>query len=359
MKFKFKKFFSLKEPKNGLLFIFILALVLAASVFFISKNNTNANYDYICTQTVPISGACVIPADGWTEWEVVTYPTASTTGQTKRTGTGSKEISLVKSYVASTRGACGAGSVQVARGTAVNSSTWWGGETNIVSAVCQVDQFNIIPMLPLPLPVVCVAPQVRLLDGTCGDSQPIDLCSNISGIQTVLGGLSIDTHTGSCGFEGGDSDMCLNVPGFQSKIPSNMMGSSTMGVRQCAGIDAYKITNFLNIVSTCTAKQGTSSVIYLNKDMEWEVNIPANITSGLTINDTIWEGTDLPVTGKVVNGTNILHKIYTTVGLKTITGSVSAHNADGSIVYTITCQNNGADKSPLNVSFGGGSTVEE
>jgi len=345
MKSIFKKNFSLKEPRNGLLFIFILALVLATSVFFISKKNTNANYDYICTQTVPISGACVIPAGGWSDWQIVTSPTVSSTGQTKRTGTGSKEISLVKSYVASTRGACGAGTVQTARGTAVNSSTWWGGETNIVSASCQVDQLNVIPMLALPLPVVCTAPQVRLPDGTCGD-KPIDPCS----------GLSIDQHTGSCGVENSDSDQCMNIAGFQSQIPVDMV-RDPLGVRQCASINPYKAATFLNLVSTCTAIQGTSSVVYLNKDMVWTLAIPANLPDGLIINDTKWTGADIPATGIITNGTNLLHKIYTTIGLKTISGTLSLKNADGSVNYTLTCQNGGI--ASTTVMFGGGSTGEK
>jgi hypothetical protein len=344
MKFEFKKM----EPKDGLLFIFILVLILAVSVFFIYRKNVNANYDYICTQTIPVSGACVIPADSWSNWQIVTPSTVSTPGKTKRTGTGSKEVSLVKSYVASTRGACGAGTVQTVRGTAVNSATWWGGEINVASASCQIDEFGVIPASGRRGPSGnCIDPLVMLADGTCGDAI-VDLCPNIPGTQATLNnGLAIDPKTGNCGFVDSGDDQCMNLSGFQSLIPTGMLQDSTT-TRMCTSADATLTTTFQDLTSSCSAIQGSSDSVYINKEMIWNVVIPASLP-GLKITDTVWTGTDIPPAGITTIGTNSLHKIYTTVGLKQISGVVSASNSDLSKIYNIKCENGSTT-----VKLGGG-----
>ena len=111
----------------------------------------------------------------------------------------------------------------------------------------------------------------------------------------------------------------------------------------CAG------NNTINSTSTCIATQNNglnNKKIYVNKQMQWEatstsVNIPPYAT-------TTWSGRDIQSTPQ--RASTILNKIYTTVGLKTITATSTW--IENGIQKTVTCSTS------TNVILGGDSIIE-
>jgi uncharacterized protein YcfL len=87
-----------------------------------------------------------------------------------------------------------------------------------------------------------------------------------------------------------------------------------------------------NVSATCVPTQSSSSLIYINKPMQWEMvgntAIPSNA-------DTKWSDTNISNTVTKVGP--VLEKIYTTVGLKNISANSEWVDTDSRTIYTATC----------------------
>ena len=100
------------------------------------------------------------------------------------------------------------------------------------------------------------------------------------------------------------------------------------------------------VTAACVPEQNSSSKIYINKQMTWNV-VPDDVDVDLPSASTTWSGTNVSETERV--GVS-LDKIYTTVGLKTINATTTWKT--GSTNYITTCSTS------TNVMLGGGSINE-
>jgi hypothetical protein len=210
--------FSSKKSKVGLLFVLVLIIILAVAGFFIARQYTKANVDYICTETTALDGQCVVPPEGWGPWTVVLQPTTTTEGQTERIGNGTKEVSLVKTYH-SRRTSCGGGTSATYYGNTGGATGWYGATTNVVGASCQIKQFGSIPKKG-DFVGSCPTGKVMSETGECINPPLLDLCYNITGIQNPVPADMISDEFYECSDKLTVVDQCNNIAGVQSEIPT-------------------------------------------------------------------------------------------------------------------------------------------
>lgn len=100
------------------------------------------------------------------------------------------------------------------------------------------------------------------------------------------------------------------------------------------------------VTASCVPDQNSSNRIYVNRQMTWNV-VPDDVDVDLSSASTLWGGTNVTEIEK--SGVS-LDKIYTTVGLKTITATTTWKT--GSTNYIATCSTS------TNVMLGGGGINE-
>lgn len=152
------------------------------------------------------------------------------------------------------------------------------------------------------------------------------------------------TNTNSCSIK-------KNGASWQSALPSTNLVGITSGSLAATTTFMVTCTNALgqtatdsvtvpiitappvNITGACLPSQDSSTNVYVNKPMTWTMNLPGYSLSDIASPVTVWTGTDISQT---LSG-NTLTKIYTTIGGKTLSASLTGSLVSNDAVFKATC----------------------
>jgi hypothetical protein len=300
--------FNFVKSKTSRVFIIVLIIIFGTVGFFIARQYAKSNVDYICTVTTSLDDKCVVPPDGWGPYT----PVPGSPGVTQSVGIGTKEVTLVQTYH-SRRTSCGAGSVVTGKGKSGGATGWYGFQSNVVGAACQLIRYGTITM---GSPGGC--PQGKELNksGDCVAPEADDLCYNISGIQNPTPDGMFSDNIYNCYNLFAVVDLCTNdniFPDKQTSVPTGYVRSENGTCTPWQPGVVSKIPVSFQCSVDNTAWNDCSRVIL--PSINYPVYLrPADNLSGDAINWTIEDNASTPLgAGKSIGSFASNNNIQNTV----------------------------------------------